>query len=72
MGIYQNEAVNGAGVCSEGSLKLDSGMEIHSNVASSNGGGVYVGSGKTTVIESVIRNNSALEGNGGGLYVASG
>ena len=46
-------------------------VDIKSNTATENGGGIYLGQGKISVVNGIIDGNSA-EGNGGGVYTHQG
>jgi len=46
-------------------------VDIKSNTATENGGGIYLGQGKISVVNGIIDSNSA-SGNGGGVYTHQG
>ena len=46
-------------------------VDIKSNTATENGGGIYLGQGKISVVNGIIDDNSA-SGNGGGVYTHQG
>lgn len=69
--IRNGTALDGGGILVEGQLDLH-GARVVDNVATQNGGGIFLLSADSSVIEfSEIAGNQAA-GHGGGIYVASG
>ncbi|MCD7745418.1 MAG: hypothetical protein LUI13_09085 [Lachnospiraceae bacterium] len=76
--VYENTESNGSGggICAYNTITVEesANLKIHGNEASSNGGGIYIGSSSGTISASIcgcvdIYDNSGS--NGGGIYIGS-
>jgi|GEM_PF-427268 len=71
--IFNNMAVNGAGIYMNFSSPLITDTEIYSNTASEAGGGIFIGYESNAQLHSLnIHHNIADDGNGGGAYIMQG
>lgn len=71
--IFENEALNGAGIYINFSSPQISNTEIYSNTASEAGGGLFIGYESNAQLHSLnIHHNIAVGGNGGGAYIMQG
>lgn len=69
--ITGNECGSGGTIYSAGTLTI-TGVTIAGNTTRSNGGALYIQSGKATLTNVTLKNNQSTESMGGGLFVAGG
>lgn len=69
--ITGNETSSGGTIYSAGTLTIKN-ITIEGNTTRSNGGALYIQSGKATLTDVILKNNKTTESMGGGLFVAGG
>lgn len=70
--VRDNKALSGGGLYASGGTQQIADNEINGNVCADEGGGLYLGASRGTIVSGNSIENNASSGHGGGLFVDGG